>query len=399
MARKRNQRTGHLREKCGSWLFQWRETVIGKDGRPVRKIFAKTIAPARGRDGLSKREAQRIAKVTILDKLDETEIRPSTLMTVAEFYKAHFEPEWVWTLRPSGKRHYKVTWEKIKLAMGDLRLKDVCSDDVQKLVRNIIDSGLSIQTARHAKNAVSAIFRHARAKGLFWGFNPVEGVRLPEMKLTRRRRALTALLVRGLLRVLRSPVREMVLLAIVTSMNVAELLGLRWGRVNLSAVSATADGELIPPYSLIVREQFYLGEFGPPKADSRNRSVPIPVAAIEALAALKQRPRFVGPDDLVFVSSKGTPLDADNLRSRHLKPAAEAIGLEKLGWHDLRRTYTTLGADVGMDLKDRQGTMGHLRIDMTAMYTQDSHERRRRGAEAILAAIMEGEPEAPKVLQ
>ncbi len=87
MARKRNQRTGHLREKCGSWLFQWRETVIGKDGRPVRKIFAKTIAPARGRDGLSKREAQRIAKVTILDKLDETEIRPSTLMTVAEFYR------------------------------------------------------------------------------------------------------------------------------------------------------------------------------------------------------------------------------------------------------------------------------------------------------------------------
>ena len=100
MARKRNQRTGPLREKCGSWLFQWRETVIGKDGRRVRKIFAKTIAPARGRDGLSKREAQRIAKVTILDKLDETEIRPSTLMTVAEFYKVHFEPEWVWTLRP-----------------------------------------------------------------------------------------------------------------------------------------------------------------------------------------------------------------------------------------------------------------------------------------------------------
>ena len=67
-------------------------------------------------------------------------------------------------------------------------------------------------------------------------------------------------------------------------------------------------------------------------------------------------------------SVKGTPLDADNLRSRHLKPAAEAIGLEKLGGHDLRRTYTTLGAGVGMDLKDRQGTMGHSRIDMTAMY-------------------------------
>ena len=142
-----------------------------------------------------------------------------------------------------------------------------------------------------------------------------------------------------------------------------------------------------------------MGEFGPPKADSRNRSVPLPAAVVEALAALKQRPRFVGPDDLVFVSSKGTPLDADNLRSRNLKPAAEAIGLEKLGWHDLRRTYTTLSADVGMDLKDRQGTMGHARIDMTAMYTQDSHERRRRGAEAILGAIMEGEPEASEVLQ
>ena len=43
--------------------------------------------------------------------------------------------------------------------------------------------------------------------------------------------------------------------------------------------------------------------------------------------------------------------------------------------------------------------MGHSRVDMTAMYTQDSHERRRRGAEAIFGAIMEGQPEVPEVLQ
>ena len=45
----------------------------------------------------------------------------------------------------------------------------------------------------------------------------------------------------------------MVLFAIVTSMNIAEVCGLQWKRVNLSEQFATVDGESLPPLTIAVR--------------------------------------------------------------------------------------------------------------------------------------------------
>jgi hypothetical protein len=57
-----------------------------------------------------------------------------------------------------------------------------------------------------------------------------------------------------------APVREMALLSICTSMNFAEMAGLRWHRVNLEATPTTTDGESLPPFSLRVAENFFGGQ-------------------------------------------------------------------------------------------------------------------------------------------
>ena len=123
---------------------------------------------------------------------------------------------------------------------------------------------------------------------------------------------------RALLEILSYPVREMALVSMTTSLNVAEMCALRWRRVNLTGEPTAVNGELLPPFSLAVRENYYDGKFGSVKAKSRSRNVPLGDTVVAALTALRQRPQFVGPDDLVFASRTGTPVDACNLLSRHL---------------------------------------------------------------------------------
>src|SRR5215211_1509682 len=50
----------------------------------------------------------------------------------------------------------------------------------------------------------------------------------------------------------------------------------------------------------------------------------------------------MGAKDLVFPSSTGTRMQADNLRKRYLKPHLAAIGLPELTLHELRHTYASI---------------------------------------------------------
>ena len=67
----------------------------------------------------------------------------------------------------------------------------------------------------------------------------------------------------------------MALLSMTASLNVAEMLALRWKRVNLSPEPAIVVGEILQPRTLAVRENYYRGQFGTVKAKSRRRCVPL----------------------------------------------------------------------------------------------------------------------------
>jgi integrase len=357
----------------------FREDALDERGNVIRVRRNERIANAQE---VTKREAQRIAR-KILNSVDEQAQRPWSMVTVAEFIESRFKPDVIWALKHAGKKHYEyILGKHVVPGIGDLRLRDVDSDQVQALVKMKIEEGYSVQTAVHIRNAISAVFNHAKLKKAYHGDNPAVGVRMPEMQ-RREAHALSFNTGRELLLLLPPVERTMAPLSITTSMNVAEMLALRWKGLNLTDEAVIVGRELLEAWSLAVRENYYRGTFGSVKAKSRRRNLPLSGSVVNALLQIQAESKFAGPDDLVFVSRNGTPLNERNLLRRVLKPAGKKLGIPWLSWHVFRHTHATLGEQIGMALSDRQAQMGHGDVRMTLHYTHSDLSRRRQAIEAM----------------
>jgi len=414
MARRRLQQKGNLYQQGGWWKLRWREDQLLADGT-TKYGWSKPawIGPALGRGKMTEKEAQRTAWDNFLSRLDKNMRTPQTVMTVREFAERKFEPEHVAMLKPGGRLHYSThlpivmdgipelkyrSRKKPKpgdppaqpvtriAGIGDMRIRDVSTEDCQRLISAALQRGYSVQYATHIRNCISAIFSHAARKDWFSERNPAKRVELPEM-VRREAHALTFDQVMKLAAALDPLTRAIVLCAVLTSMNIAEVLGLRWKYVNISNVWATVDGESLPPWQIAVRWQWTLRQFGSVKAKKRRRQVVIPVLLADALSVVRKRERFTGPDDAVFASRSGRPVDEKNIMRRRLRKAATALGMPWIGWHDLRRTFSTLADEVGMTAGERQATMGHADARMTAHYTRTPSEQARAAVERMALLI------------
>ena len=334
------------------------------------------IGPSAGLGKLTEKEARRLGWENFLSKLDAGVCAPHSAVTIANFVEQRFLPDHVALLKRSGRSHYESMLKHVLPGLGTLRLKDITAADIQKLVSCLLAQNYSVQTVKHVRTTISAIFTHAKKLGWHSGDNPAKLVRLPEM-VRKESHALGFDQAIAAIAALRSPAREMVLFAILTSMNIAEICGLQWKRVNLSEQFATVDGESLPPLTIAVRAQWYRGEYGSVKARSRRRNLPVPIVLSGVLLKMRERKKFTGPNDPVFVARTGKPVDEHNIARRHLKPVGESLGMPWLSWHCFRRTHTTLANELGMAFTDRMAMMGHSEARMTALYTADDLQRRR----------------------
>lgn len=127
--------------------------------------------------------------------------------------------------------------------------------------------------------------------------------------------------------------------AVRTGLRPGELLGLRWQDLDLDS----------DPGSLRVRrtpDTHSTPTFNPPKSEAARRTVALHWEAQDALQAqramLAAEGLPVGQKALVFPSTKGTPMSADNLRKRDLKPDLARAGLPELTLHELRHTFASI---------------------------------------------------------
>ena len=179
---------------------------------------------------------------------------------------------------------------------------------------------------------MDAIYTHAEQGGCFTGTNPARFAKLPEMKRATAH-ALTLAQVAELLQLLPRVPRLMVFLAVMTSMNIAEICGLRWKRINLTTDPAMLDDELLPAGMSAVREQWYKSEWGYVKAKARRRNLLLPRWVIQELGELRQRGNWTGPEDPVFAGKSGKPLCENAIVQRYLKPAGRKLAIPWLAWH------------------------------------------------------------------
>jgi integrase len=384
-------------------MLRWHEDQIKADGR-TKRGWSKSvcIGPCEGAGAFTEKEARRLAWENHLSRLDQNNRTPQSVMTVREFVERKFLPEHVAYKKNAGRAHYEsqlpfvldgVPDRKLprggktifkpgekpppiprRFGIGEVRLRDVQRHDIQKIVGLMLQRGYSVQAAKHVKTVVSAIYTHAEREGWFSGPNPAKFVNLPEMNRATAH-ALSFKQVTSLLPLLPRTVRLMVFLAVMTSMNVAEICGLRWKRLNLTAEPVIMDDELLPSHRAGVREQWYKRQWGSVKARARRRNVLLPKWAVVELSELQQRARWVGPEDPVFAGTSGHPLCENAISHRHLKPIGAKLNMPWLSWHDLRRTFATLADQEKISIGERKELMGHGRAEMTLHYTHTPSEQ------------------------
>jgi len=397
MARRRLQQKGDLYRQGGWWKLRWREDQIRADGALDRGWSRPVwIGPCAGRGRQTQKQAQRIAWDNFLSRLDQNTMVPQSVMTVAEFVEKRFQPGHITNLKRSGQQHYGYCLSKILPTLGDMRLRDVRRHHVQQLVATA-KAGLSTQTAQHIRNAAHKLFEYAGQEDCFTGVNPAKHVSVGEM-VRRQAHALTYEQFACWWRVIgdaRAPLppfiyRHLVLFSVLSGMNIAEVLGLQWERVNTGTAWATWNGEAIEPRSLLVRRQWYRGGYTSVKARSRRRTIPLSRLMVELLTDMRRAGAYCEPHHPVFAGRTGHPLDEHNVAARHLKPAGRKAGVPWVSWHVLRHTYSTLADQLEMSMGDRMAALGHTRALTTLRYTHSELERGRDVAERMAERLMGG---------
>lgn len=401
MGRRRGQRSGYLREKSGSWILEWREDSRDITGMPVRDKRSRTIARSTGPDKVGKREAQRMAWDAVLSKLDTVSCAPGAMVTLSDFVRVRFEPDYLWTLKPSGQEHYRgILRTHILPALGSERLRDIDHQMLTSFFRRKQAEGYSrmvkvgdskgdgavrkverhgdyaSQTLTHMRNVISAVLRHARSCKMFVGQLPTEELRLPMIE-SRERGSLTQTQAAALIAALPGQYATMAALMVTTGLRIGETCGLRWKRIDFTTGC------------LQVAEHYVSRHWVTPKTRKGTRIVPIPAALLAVLSTMRRRAVLNGPDDPVFYSERTlNPVDARNSGTKCLKPVAVRLGMGWVTWHSFRHTNATMADQAGMTVAERRKSLGHGSDSMAMLYTHTDLERVRVGCEAIAALVI-----------
>ncbi len=199
-----------------------------------------------------------------------------------------------------------------------------------------------------------------------------------------------------LLLLIDEPYSTMIDVCVHSGLRVSELIGLRW--------------EDVGPESLTIDERYCRGDWSVTKTTASSATIgvaPSVIARIQRLKTLevevnwgsqdaKKKIKVVrssNPHDLVFQSLRsGAPMNDQNILRRHLRPAAEKLGIDpkKATWRSLRRSWATWMGQAGADLKSIQFQMRHARASTTLdIYQQFVPEAQQRAVARTMEVLSE----------
>jgi integrase len=212
---------------------------------------------------------------------------------------------------------------------------------------------LSDSSVANILKPVRACLGTAVAEGLIRQ-NPARDVATPhrptvQSEETEEARALSRAQLATFLTVVHPKHRTLFRFLASTGLRVSELAALQWRDVRL-------DGGR--PH-VRVRRQLYRGRLQPPKSRHGRRDVPLDHDLVIALRAGRASAQWGGDEHLVFANEAGGPLDKDNLRRRHLRPAAEEAGAPWAAFHTFRHTCASLLFERGASIVQVQRWLGH----------------------------------------
>jgi integrase len=233
---------------------------------------------------------------------------------------------------------------------------------------------LSSSVVSHQRWFLSAIFKLAMSDGLVLN-NAAAELRIPrKCQPGRAMRPLTEEEVNQYLEAFGLREKLIARLAIFEGMRPGEILALRWTSVR---------DEIIR-----VEQRVYKRLFDTPK----NGKVREAATSDGTLALLKQWADLAqdpSPDGFVFPSENlATPLSADNVWRRNMKPKLEKVGLDWATFQVLRKTNASLSKKAGIDPKVASDQRGHGIGVSLEVYTSSDREQKRAAVNKLEATVL-----------
>jgi integrase len=367
--------TGHIRERNGRFYIRTRVLVVDPHtGESRYKQVEKAAGPSR-------RGAQRMLRA-LQGEIDERRFLPSEL-TVLELGKRwltqHVQPN----LKPGAIASYRTTFYlHVAPAIGSVRVDDCGPQTVRGMLARKRAEGVSEQGVAKIRRQVHAMFAFAQDAGLVV-VNPADAPRGRGPKSHGRRSRGIELSSGQLDRFLRacSPRwRLFFTVAIETGLRRGELIGLRWGDVDLLE-RIICVRRTIGPYDMQEELEAEVGEAWESslttKTDAGRRLVPILDGAQAALEELYTYAADTSEGAPVFGSVErkrghdgtmiepGRPL-SPRMVTRVFRRYADRAGLPaSVRLHDLRHTAITNAIGQGEDILLISAFAGHAKTSTT----------------------------------
>ena len=381
MARRRCQNPKPEREGNQWVLRYWRDEFI--NGERIRRRKRECLAPA----AMPEREVRKIA-LEFLRPLNQGLQTIGSATNFSEFVEGTYIPVVLPQMAKSTRDRYRgIIKNYLTPQFGGLCLRDISVLSVDRYFAGLRTSRLAHESLDKIRDVLSSICASAVRYGLLIK-NPIEGVRLPHRTRGKRTKPwITQEQFSSLVESIHEPYATMIFVAVHTGLRVSELVGLRRRNVFLDSIR--------------IEERYCRGDWGAPKSEASNATIPVNHAVIERIHRLKimtaevkagratrQYPvvKSCGPDDLVFQSvQKGVPMRDNNILVRHIKPAGRKLGLDFVNWRCLRTSYATWLKLAGADVKDAQALMRHSRASTTLdIYQQFVPESQRRIVDGLV---------------
>ena len=374
--------TGNIREKkTKSGEIRYQVTVEGG----YDELTGKRIRIFKNVKG-SKREARSVMHRMI------TEMEQGMLTQKSNKKVGEWMDEWLETFLPNIEETTRVGYKTkircyIKPALGDIFLKALRTEHIQKMINDMIDKGLSPKNIRDTFNNINAAMKKA-VKTKLISHNPCDAVELPKLKKYRAT-VYPPKMIHKLLDIAKGTEMYLpVFLLVMVGLRRGELLALRWTDIDFKN------------NVLKVRKNMVNGENGSiikaPKSEAGVRDIQLGSDVMEILREARleyMNDAFeygTGFQNLNFVihQKDGSPLKPDSMTQKWGR-FLEMHNLPKIRLHDLRHSNATALIQAGVNARVVQQRLGHSDVNITLnTYTHVLPEMDKEAAEKLDAIML-----------
>ena len=292
-----------------------------------------------------------------------------TMGVVIDRYVKEYLPELAKSTRDTDgsmlKLHIKPHWEKIPVT-------EVEPMDVDAWLK-------TLKMAQSSKGRARRMLKQLIDKAMYWrliprSMNPITLVKVKGSTLREKRiEPWTQEQVTKLYDGLNPPYSVMVGIMASLGLRAEEMVALQW-----------TDFDFEKKKELFIQRAYTHGELGPTKSTASAAKLPVPEDLVTLLKEYQKKSESIW----LFPSPVNAgPRSADMILADHLKPAAEKLGLPKVGWHLLRHSYRSWISGGAATMAEQKDLMRHSSIPTTDLYGGTPVAKMRPLVEAVSANL------------